>query len=76
MAIETFKDSALVGTFGEGVRTVLSSVTLTLAAAGILLIAIGFVMQTGVLAGLLPIWGAGLAVVGLTAYGLIWWSRK
>lgn len=76
MAIETFKDSALVGTLGEGVRTVLSSVTLTLAAAGILLIAIGFVMQTGVLAGLLPIWGTGLAVVGLTAYGLIWWSRK
>ncbi|MDJ1433633.1 hypothetical protein [Halostagnicola sp. A-GB9-2] len=76
MTIDTVDDSGVIGSLSEGVRTVLNSVTLTLAMVGVLLILIGFIMQTGVLAGLLPIWGAGLAFVGFTAYGLIWRSRK
>ncbi|MEY7848384.1 hypothetical protein AB7C87_04180 [Natrarchaeobius sp. A-rgal3] len=76
MAIETFRNAPPVEKLSRAVRTVLSSVTLTTASAGAILIFVGFLLQEGVLAALLPIWGAGLMIVGLSAYLLIWWSRQ
>ncbi|WP_459194293.1 hypothetical protein [Halosimplex sp. J119] len=45
-----------------------SSFALQLAVAGAAFIATGFALQTGVWAGILPIWGFALVVVGLGAY--------
>ncbi|WP_436922962.1 hypothetical protein [Halosimplex amylolyticum] len=53
-----------------------SSFSLQLAVAGLVFIAIGFVLGSGVWAGMLPIWGAALVVVGLGAYAFTHLSQR
>lgn len=68
-AVETVKNSVLV-------QAVRNSVLLTLALAGVVMILAGAILQSGVLAAMFAIWGAGLFLVGATGYALIWFSRQ
>ena len=69
---------------GEGVsgwllraaETLVGSLSLQLVVLGILFIGVGVVFKAGVLAAIFPIWGAGAIIVGVSAYTLIWWSRR
>jgi hypothetical protein len=47
-----------------------------LAAAGIVFIAIGFALSSGVWAGMLPIWGFALVVIGIGAYAFTSLSQR
>ncbi|WP_247004419.1 hypothetical protein [Halosolutus gelatinilyticus] len=53
-----------------------SSFPLKLAAAGILFVVVGFVLNSGVWAGILPIWGFALVLVGLGSYSFITLSQR
>ncbi|MFC7141582.1 hypothetical protein ACFQMA_17300 [Halosimplex aquaticum] len=53
-----------------------SSFSLQLAVAGIAFIAAGFVLGTGVWAGILPVWGFAMVLVGLGAYAFTHLSQR
>lgn len=53
-----------------------SSFPLKIAAAGVLFIAAGFALKTGVWAGILPIWGFAFVLIGLGAYSFINISQR
>lgn len=53
-----------------------SSFPLQIAAAGVLFIAIGFALNTGVWAGILPIWGFAFVLIGLGTYSFINLSQR
>ncbi|WP_459191929.1 hypothetical protein [Halosimplex sp. J119] len=40
------------------------------------LVLAGYVMRTGVWAGLLPIWGGALIAVGLSAFFVTWYTYR
>lgn len=52
------------------------SFSVKLILTGILFILTGYVIQTGMWAALLPIWGGGLVLVGTGAITLIWLLRR
>lgn len=49
---------------------------LRLAFYGLLAILAGYSMQTGVWAGLFPIWGAALVVIGLLGFLTTWYTYQ
>ncbi|MCU4742566.1 hypothetical protein OB955_21580 [Halobacteria archaeon AArc-m2/3/4] len=53
-----------------------NSFSLKLAAAGLALIVIGFILQTGVMAAVLAVWGGALVVIGIGMYAFIQWSLQ
>lgn len=53
-----------------------SSFSLQIAAAGVVCIALGFALGTGVWAGMLPIWGFAFVVIGLGTYAVANLSRR
>ncbi|SER40326.1 hypothetical protein [Natrinema salaciae] len=55
---------------------ILDSVLLKLATAGTALIALGAILNEGVWAAIIAVWGAGLLLAGLVLYGLVWWRRN
>lgn len=57
-------------------QTIRGSVLLMLAVAGVLTILLGYVIQTGVWAAILAVWGSALVIVGVVGYTLIWWDRR
>lgn len=57
-------------------ETIRDSVLLRLATAGAALVALGAILQEGVWAAILAVWGTGLLIVGLSLYGFIWWRRN
>lgn len=59
----------------RSLRIVANYFSLQLALAGAALVVAGFLLGTGVVAGMLPIWGAGLLLVGLTAFTITWTTR-
>jgi hypothetical protein len=52
------------------------SLSLKLAIAGLCFVLSGYYLQTGVYAALLPIWGAGLLLVGTVSYALVRRTRR
>ncbi|QLH76059.1 hypothetical protein HZS55_01505 [Halosimplex rubrum] len=56
--------------------TIRRSLSLKLAIAGLCFVLSGFLLQTGVYAALLPIWGIGLLSVGTVSYALIRRTRR
>ncbi|SEW31227.1 hypothetical protein [Natrinema salifodinae] len=52
------------------------SVLLKLAAVGLLQITLGAIINEGIWAAIVAVWGAGLVLVGLGLYGFIWWRRN
>ncbi|QLH80470.1 hypothetical protein [Halosimplex pelagicum] len=52
------------------------SLSLKLALVGLGFVSLGYLLQTGVYAALLPIWGAGLLLVGTVSYALVWRTRQ
>ena len=60
----------------DAVETVRNSVLLMLALAGVVMFLAGAILQYGVVAAMLGIWGAGLFLVGATGYTLLWYSRQ
>lgn len=57
-------------------QTIRSSVLLILAVAGVLTILVGYVIQTGVWAAILAVWGTALVALGIVGYTIIWWDRR
>lgn len=53
-----------------------SSVLLMIAVAGVLTVLTGYVIQTGVWAAILAVWGTALVIVGVVGYTAIWWDRR
>lgn len=53
-----------------------NSFSLKLAAAGVALIVIGYILQTGVMAAVLAVWGGALVVFGVAMYAFIQWSLR
>lgn len=51
------------------------SALLSLAAAGVLFVLLGYVIQEGVWAAMLGVWGAGMIGIGLLGYALLWARR-
>ncbi|ELY92197.1 hypothetical protein [Natrialba taiwanensis] len=62
----------------HGVRrgSLRNSILLKLALLGGLLIALGALINEGVWAAVITVWGAGLVLAGLGFYGFIWWRRR
>lgn len=60
----------------RAVETLVGSLSLQLVVLGVLFIGVGVVFKAGALAAIVPIWGAGAIIVGVSAYTLIWWSRR
>ncbi|WP_415378840.1 hypothetical protein [Halosimplex sp. TS25] len=53
-----------------------SAFSLQIAALGAVFIAIGFALNTGVWAGMLPIWGFALVLIGVGAYAFTHLSQR
>lgn len=53
-----------------------SSFPLQLVAMGLIFIATGFVLNTGVWAGILPIWGVAFLSIGVGSYAYVTISRR
>ena len=58
------------------IEPVANSVLLKLATMGVVLFALGAILNEGVWAAILGVWGGGLILVGLSLYGFIWWRRN
>lgn len=56
--------------------TIRNSVTLSLAALGIIIFVVGFLINTGIWAAMFATWGAALFLGGVTGYTFIWWQRR
>lgn len=57
-------------------NTVRQSALLLLALAGVIVIVFGYILQTGPWAAIFAIWGAGLVIVGVAGYTVIWLDRR
>ncbi|WP_242695623.1 hypothetical protein [Halomontanus rarus] len=53
-----------------------NSFSLKLAAGGLVFILIGFILQTGVMAGVMAVWGIALVIIGVLMYAFIQWSLR
>lgn len=60
----------------EALANLWSRVSLRIVCYGVALVLAGYALQTGVWAGMLPIWGAALILVGLSAYSLTWYTYR
>ncbi|RDI69856.1 hypothetical protein [Halopelagius longus] len=58
------------------VGTIRNSVTLTIAVMGLLFFLGGYLINTGIWAAMLAVWGTALFLFGVTTYGIIWWQRR
>lgn len=87
MSVQSSDSSTTTGGVTGVLRTILSSVPLSIGVMGILFIVVGYLVQvlivapspenTGaVWAAIFPIWGVGLMVAGFGIYALVWWSRQ
>lgn len=56
--------------------TVLGAFSIKVALSGAVLILAGYVIQEGVVAGMLPIWGGALVLLGLGTYALTWYTNR
>lgn len=52
------------------------SLLLSLATIGVFFVLLGYVIQTGVWAALLAVWGSGLFIAGVGGYSFVWWRRS
>ncbi|MFC7141502.1 hypothetical protein ACFQMA_16895 [Halosimplex aquaticum] len=65
-----------LGLIREALSNIWGRFSLRLALCGFAFVLAGYVMQTGVWAGLFPIWGAALIAVGLSAFCLTWYTYR
>ncbi|OVE85831.1 hypothetical protein [Natronolimnobius baerhuensis] len=82
MSVDTDEDSQLTRREAADAQetsvleTVANSLSIQILLGGVLFIAVGFIINTGVWAAVLAIWGAGLMMVGLASHLLIIFSRR
>lgn len=53
-----------------------NSLSIQIALLGVVFVVTGYVIQTGVMAALFPIWGGGLILIGVLSYVAIWRTRR
>lgn len=62
---------------GRGVfGTIRNSVMLVIALSGIVVFLLGFLINTGIWAAMLAVWGTALFLFGVTGYTVVWWQRR
>lgn len=69
-AVSSPSDRSTTKRIRSSVSAVWGRVSLKVAAVGVAFILTGYVLRSGVWAGLLPIWGVALLAVGLGLFGL------
>ncbi|MFP8953503.1 hypothetical protein ACLI4Z_11085 [Natrialbaceae archaeon A-arb3/5] len=74
-ARETVLDPVL-DAFDPVLRPIIDSLLLKIATMGVFLVVLGAVLNEGVWAAILAVWGFGLVLFGMVFYGLIWWKRR
>lgn len=74
------RDESNESTFSTVVTDIFDSVrhssSFLLVVFGAVLILIGYLLQDGVWAAIVPIWGAVFVLMGLVGYAYVWWTYR
>ncbi|NGM67755.1 hypothetical protein G6M89_01810 [Natronolimnobius sp. AArcel1] len=82
MSVDTDEDSQLTrreaadAAESSVLETITNSYSIQLILGGVLFIVVGFIINTGVWAAVLAIWGAGIVVVGVVTHLLTIFARR
>lgn len=74
--VEAENDSSSLGPVKGGLGTSRLPISLLIALGGVLMIVGGYLLQTGVWAAILPVWGTACILVGVSVYVFVRWTQR